>query len=106
MKILRARSGLKIRSASVADALSRSFVGDLDPLTCCHPMGLRTLSYFSSSRAFLPRPSWAYTISQGVSGKLYDRLDTKRGFAGSIMLWSVDGARFRPRLRQPERFAL
>jgi len=31
----------------------------------------------------------AYTISQGLSGKLYDRIGTKRGFVCSIMLWSI-----------------
>lgn len=31
----------------------------------------------------------AYTISQGLSGKLYDRVGTKRGFVYSIALWSV-----------------
>jgi ACS family hexuronate transporter-like MFS transporter len=31
----------------------------------------------------------AYTISQGLSGKLYDRVGTKRGFVYSIMVWSV-----------------
>lgn len=31
----------------------------------------------------------AYTISQGLSGKLYDRVGTKRGFIFSIVLWSV-----------------
>src|SRR6266436_6318348 len=31
----------------------------------------------------------AYTISQGLSGKLYDRVGTKRGFVCSIMLWSL-----------------
>ena len=31
----------------------------------------------------------AYTISQGLSGKLYDRVGTKRGFVCSIMLWSI-----------------
>src|SRR3989440_7839745 len=32
---------------------------------------------------------FAYTISQGLSGKLYDRVGTKRGFVCSIMLWSI-----------------
>jgi len=35
--------------------------------------------------------SWfllAYTISQGLSGKLYDRVGTKLGFVCSIVLWS------------------
>ena len=31
----------------------------------------------------------AYTISQGLSGKLYDRVGTKTGFIYSIVLWSV-----------------
>jgi ACS family hexuronate transporter-like MFS transporter len=31
----------------------------------------------------------AYTISQGVSGKLYDRVGTRRGFSFSIVLWSA-----------------
>src|SRR5256885_12927403 len=31
----------------------------------------------------------AYTISQGLSGKLYDRLGTKLGFVCSIVVWSV-----------------
>ncbi|HXD30387.1 MAG TPA: MFS transporter [Pyrinomonadaceae bacterium] len=31
----------------------------------------------------------AYTISQGLSGKLYDRVGTKRGFVYSIVLWSL-----------------
>ena len=31
----------------------------------------------------------AYTISQGVSGKLYDRIGTRRGFTVSIIVWSA-----------------
>ena len=31
----------------------------------------------------------AYTISQGLSGKLYDRIGAKRGFVCSILLWSL-----------------
>src|SRR2546421_674415 len=31
----------------------------------------------------------AYTISQGLSGKLYDRVGTKLGFVCSIVLWSI-----------------
>src|SRR6266513_3283927 len=30
----------------------------------------------------------AYTISQGLSGKLYDRVGTRRGFIISIIIWS------------------
>ncbi|MEO6392239.1 MAG: MFS transporter, partial [Pyrinomonadaceae bacterium] len=31
----------------------------------------------------------AYTISQGLSGKLYDRVGIKRGFTVSIIVWSL-----------------
>src|SRR5437773_6296285 len=31
---------------------------------------------------------FAYTISQGLSGKFYDRLGTRIGFVCSITLWS------------------
>src|SRR5262249_15710636 len=31
----------------------------------------------------------AYTISQGVSGKVYDRIGTRLGFALSIVIWSI-----------------
>ncbi len=31
----------------------------------------------------------AYTVSQGISGKLYDRIGTKLGFVLSIVVWSL-----------------
>src|SRR5262245_48392295 len=31
----------------------------------------------------------AYTISQGVSGKVYDRIGTRLGFVFSISFWSI-----------------
>lgn len=31
----------------------------------------------------------AYTISQGLSGKIYDRVGTRRGFSLSITVWSI-----------------
>jgi ACS family hexuronate transporter-like MFS transporter len=31
----------------------------------------------------------AYTASQGVSGKVYDRVGAKRGFTISVLVWSV-----------------
>src|SRR5438046_247433 len=31
----------------------------------------------------------AYTISQALSGKLYDRIGTRRGFSISILIWSL-----------------
>ena len=32
---------------------------------------------------------FAYTISQSLSGKLYDRVGIKRGFSISIVVWSL-----------------
>src|ERR1044072_5250174 len=32
---------------------------------------------------------FAYTISQTLSGKLYDRIGLKRGFTVSILVWSL-----------------
>jgi len=31
----------------------------------------------------------AYTASQGLSGKLYDRIGSKRGFTMSVLVWSI-----------------
>ena len=31
----------------------------------------------------------AYTASQGLSGKLYDRIGAKRGFTFSVLVWSI-----------------
>src|SRR5499433_3820358 len=31
----------------------------------------------------------AYTISQGISGKVYDRIGPRRGFTISILIWSL-----------------
>src|ERR687897_2804396 len=32
---------------------------------------------------------FAYTISQALSGKLYDRIGVKKGFSVSIIVWSL-----------------
>jgi MFS transporter, ACS family, hexuronate transporter len=45
-----------------------------------------------SIRQFASLTTWflvAYTISQGVSGKLYDAIGTRLGFLFSIVLWSI-----------------
>src|SRR5262245_29432525 len=46
---------------------------------------LTNLEYASIGTWFLG----AYTISQALSGKLYDRIGVRRGFAISITIWSV-----------------
>ena len=50
-----------------------------------HDLGLTNTEFGGIITWFL----LAYTISQGLSGKLYDRIGTKRGFVCSIVLWSV-----------------
>ena len=48
-------------------------------------LGLSNLQFASISTWFLV----AYTASQGLSGRLYDRVGTRRGFTISIVVWSV-----------------
>ncbi len=48
-------------------------------------LGLTNLQYASITTWFLV----AYTASQGLSGKLYDRIGTRRGFTISILVWSI-----------------
>jgi MFS transporter, ACS family, hexuronate transporter len=48
-------------------------------------LGLTNLQFASVSTWFLV----AYTASQGLSGRLYDRFGTRRGFTVSILVWSV-----------------
>lgn len=48
-------------------------------------LGLSNQQYALISAWFL----LAYTLSQGISGKLYDRYGTRKGFSFSIVLWSA-----------------
>lgn len=48
-------------------------------------LNLDRFQYGSIATWFL----FAYTISQGLSGKLYDRIGTRRGFSISITVWSL-----------------
>jgi ACS family hexuronate transporter-like MFS transporter len=48
-------------------------------------LGLTNLQFAGISTWFLI----AYTASQGLSGKFYDRVGTRRGFAVSILIWST-----------------
>jgi len=57
-------------------------------------LGLTNLE-FGRHRTLVPL---RYTASQGISGKLYDRLGTRLGFTLSVLLWSF--AEMRPRLRR------
>ncbi|MCX6538500.1 MAG: MFS transporter [Acidobacteria bacterium] len=48
-------------------------------------LGLTNLEFASISTWFLV----AYTASQGLSGRIYDRVGTRRGFTMSIVIWSA-----------------
>jgi ACS family hexuronate transporter-like MFS transporter len=48
-------------------------------------LGLSNMQFAGLTTSFLV----AYTVSQGVSGGIYDRIGVKRGFLASIVLWSL-----------------
>src|SRR6267378_6716448 len=70
--------------ATLINYIDRLTISVLAPVIT-HDLGLTNTEFGSILTWFL----LAYTISQGLSGKLYDRVGTKRGFICSIMLWSI-----------------
>ena len=48
-------------------------------------LGLTNTEFGSLTVWFLA----AYTLSQGLSGRLYDRVGTRRGFTLSVLVWSI-----------------
>jgi ACS family hexuronate transporter-like MFS transporter len=70
--------------ATLINYLDRLTVSVLAPVIT-RELRLSNFEYASLGTAFL----LAYTISQGLSGRLYDRIGTRRGFAFSITLWSA-----------------
>jgi ACS family hexuronate transporter-like MFS transporter len=69
--------------ATLINFLDRLTISVLAPVITIQ-LGLTHLQYASISTWFLV----AYTASQGLSGRLYDRVGTRRGFALSILVWS------------------
>lgn len=70
--------------ATLINYIDRLTVSVLAPVIT-DALKLTNLQYASLGTWFL----LAYTISQGVSGKLYDRIGSRRGFAISITVWSM-----------------
>jgi len=70
--------------ATLINYIDRLTVSVLSPVIT-EALKLSNLEYASLSTWFL----LAYTISQGVSGKLYDRIGARRGFTLSITVWSL-----------------
>jgi ACS family hexuronate transporter-like MFS transporter len=69
--------------ATMVNFLDRLTISVLAPVIVLQ-FGLTNLQFASISSWFLV----AYTIGQGVSGKLFDRIGTRRGFSISILVWS------------------
>ena len=70
--------------ATVINYLDRLTISVLAPVIT-RDLGLNNLEFAQVSVWFLA----AYTISQALSGRLYDRIGSKRGFAASIVVWSA-----------------
>lgn len=70
--------------ATLINFLDRLTVSILGPVIT-QQLGLTNLQFASITTWFLV----AYTTSQGLSGKLYDRVGARLGFSLSIFVWSV-----------------
>ena len=70
--------------ATLINFLDRLTVSVLAPVITTQ-LGLSNFQFASISTWFLV----AYTASQGLSGKLYDRIGVRRGFMVSVVVWSV-----------------
>src|SRR6266498_1257470 len=70
--------------ATLINYIDRLTISVLAP-TITKELNLDRFQYGSIATWFL----LAYTISQGLSGKLYDRVGTRRGFSISITVWSL-----------------
>ena len=70
--------------AALINFLNRLTIAVLGPVMTVQ-LGLSSSQFAALTTSFLI----AYTVSQGFSGKLYDRVGTKRGFVISIVLWSL-----------------
>ncbi len=70
--------------ATVINYLDRLTVSVLAPVIRSS-LHLSNVEYATLGTSFL----LAYTVSQGLSGKLYDQIGTRLGFVCSVLLWSV-----------------
>ena len=70
--------------ATLINFIDRLTISVLAPVITTQ-LGLTNLQFASVATSFLV----AYALSQGLSGKLYDRIGTKRGFTISVLIWSI-----------------
>jgi ACS family hexuronate transporter-like MFS transporter len=69
--------------ATVINYLDRLTISVLAPVIT-RELGLSNLEFAQVGTWFL----LAYTLSQAISGRLYDRIGSKRGFVVSVLVWS------------------
>jgi ACS family hexuronate transporter-like MFS transporter len=70
--------------AALINFLNRLTIAVLGPVMTAQ-LGLSNMQFAGLTTSFLV----AYTVSQGISGNIYDRIGVKRGFLASIVLWSL-----------------
>jgi ACS family hexuronate transporter-like MFS transporter len=70
--------------AALINFLNRLTIAVLGPIMTAQ-LGLSNMQFAGLTTSFLV----AYTVSQGVSGAIYDRIGVKRGFIASVVLWSL-----------------
>ncbi|HSV13810.1 MAG TPA: MFS transporter, partial [Tepidisphaeraceae bacterium] len=82
----------RLRWLIIALVFFATIINFLDRLTIsvlavpiCQSLHLNNLQFASISTWFL----LAYTISQGISGRVFDRIGTKLGFTISVVIWST-----------------
>ena len=69
-----------------------TFINFIDRLTVAILAPVITIDLRLTNTEFSTLTVWflaAYTASQGLSGLLYDRIGTRRGFAASAFVWSI-----------------
>src|SRR5262245_47452858 len=70
--------------ATLINFIDRLTISILGPVIT-KALNLTNLQFATITTWFLV----AYTASQGLSGKLYDRIGARRGFSLSILVWSL-----------------
>ena len=70
--------------AALINFINRLAIAVLGPVMTVQ-LGLSSSQFAALTTSFLI----AYTLSQGISGKLYDRIGTRLGFVLSIVVWSL-----------------
>lgn len=70
--------------AALINFINRLTIAVLGPVMTVQ-LGLSSSQFAALTTSFLV----AYTLSQGISGKLYDRIGTRLGFVLSIVVWSL-----------------